>query len=188
MQAVIGDTFCDAGYHPSCNIIGCDCWCHTSPVTPFVFDDGGRSKTSFKGYAGDCGVRAISIVLEADYAEVYADAAARNRAFHLHKAERSRRPDRVAYHEKKAVRSAREGLPTPVMSDIMNAAGFHYLSLTHFGRPPGRFSDLPATGRLLVYLRGHFTSVIDGTIHDTFDASDGYDRSIYGFYRKAPTA
>lgn len=37
----------------------------------FVFDDGGRQLSDFKGVAGDCVARAISIASNKPYSEVY---------------------------------------------------------------------------------------------------------------------
>jgi hypothetical protein len=38
---------------------------------PFVKDDGGRSQAGYKGYAGDCVCRAVTIASGLPYAEVY---------------------------------------------------------------------------------------------------------------------
>lgn len=38
----------------------------------------------------------------------------------------------------------------------------------------GDFADLKLKGRWLVTMSGHITTVIDGTIYDTFDPSDRY--------------
>jgi hypothetical protein len=38
---------------------------------PFVFDDGGRAASGFRGQADDCVVRAVAIASALPYAEVY---------------------------------------------------------------------------------------------------------------------
>ena len=35
----------------------------------FKYNDGGREKAGYKGFTGDCGVRALSICLEKPYKE-----------------------------------------------------------------------------------------------------------------------
>ena len=37
----------------------------------FIYNDGGRKAAGYKGLAGDCGARAISIALSMDYKEAY---------------------------------------------------------------------------------------------------------------------
>ena len=38
---------------------------------PYIFDDGGRAATGFKGKADDCVTRAIAIATELPYQQVY---------------------------------------------------------------------------------------------------------------------
>jgi hypothetical protein len=46
-----------------------------------------------------------------------------------------------------------------------------------------RKDELPS-GRLIVKLSKHLTTVIDGVIHDTFDPSRGGNRCVYGYFIK----
>ena len=48
-------------------------------------DDGGRAAAGFKGKAGDCVVRSISIATGIKYAEVYEDLYKENRFFGIRK-------------------------------------------------------------------------------------------------------
>lgn len=47
---------------------------------PFTFDDGGRAEAGFKGWAGDCAVRALAIASDEDYQVVYDELYDANRA------------------------------------------------------------------------------------------------------------
>jgi hypothetical protein len=44
--------------------------------------------------------------------------------------------------------------------------------------------ELPM-GRLVVAVSKHYTAVIDGVIHDTYDPSRGGSRCVYGYWRLA---
>jgi hypothetical protein len=44
-----------------------------------------------------------------------------------------------------------------------------------------RDGELP-TGRLVVFVSKHYTAVIDGVIHDTYDPSRAGTRCVYGYF------
>ena len=46
-----------------------------------------------------------------------------------------------------------------------------------------RKEDLPP-GRLIVKVRRHLTSVIDGVLNDTWDCSQDGNKGVYGYYYK----
>ena len=46
-----------------------------------------------------------------------------------------------------------------------------------------RKEDLPP-GRLIVSVRRHLTSVIDGVLNDTWDCSQDGNKGVYGYYYK----
>lgn len=134
-----------------------------------VITDGGRSAAGFKGVAGDCVCRAISIATELPYADVYKALA-----------------DGAASTGRK--RSARNGVNTRTawFKSFMGRLGFTWVTTVKFGsRGPRihlRDGELPS-GRLVVAVSKHYTAVIDGVIHDAFDCSRDGTRMVYGYWR-----
>lgn len=151
----------------------------------FVYDDGGRKAAGYSGNVGDCVTRALAIVSRRPYQEIY-DALT---------------DGLLAQRNQKGVRrlkSARDGVTTgrkwfrayvaslglvwtPTMA-IGSGCKVHLL--------PG---ELPM-GRLAVVVSKHWTSVIDGDIHDTHNPQrstfimDGAGirtafRCVYGYWR-----
>lgn len=139
----------------------------------FVADDGGRSAAGFKGEAGDCVCRSIAIAAGKPYREVY------DLLNDMSKAERvtKNRPTRS---------SARSGVHRDTIRKLMREWGWSWTPTMHIGSGCTvhlRDGELPP-GRLLVSLSGHFTAVIDGVIHDTYDPSRRGSRCVYGYYSK----
>jgi len=157
----------------------------------FIIDDGGRSAAGYRGDTGDCVVRAIAIAASRPYAEVYKAIAATNEVAQLYheraelksQAMRLRRTgfaQAAARLERKAQRltaadidrrkvSPRDGAPDHGARD----AYMQRLGFTFEPAPRGTRFDLatlPARGRYIVVLRGHFAAVIDGVLHDTYDS------------------
>lgn len=127
---------------------------------PFIFDDGGRKAAGYKGFAGDCVARSIAIASGLPYAKVYAD---------LAKIEGSRRGNTKG-------ESARNGIHTnrKAFKDYMVSLGFVWTATMGIGtgcRVHLDAQELPK-GRLVVAVSKHYTSVIDGVIHDTHNPSD----------------
>jgi hypothetical protein len=138
----------------------------------FMYDDGGRAATGFKGDTGDCVTRAIAIATGKPYAEVYA-------LVNEHSA-KERRGSR-----KRGKSSARTGVHKPTIRKIMAALGWQWVPCMQIGsgcQVHLRSDELPA-GRLVVSVSRHLTAVIDGVIHDTFDPSRDGTRCVYGYYR-----
>jgi hypothetical protein len=134
----------------------------------FVFDDGGRQAAGFRGSAGDCVVRAIAIATEKPYREVY-DA--------LSDGCRSERKGRLA--KKK---SARDGVAVrrKWFRDYMVSIGWKWTPTMHIGsgcKVHLNERELPS-GRLIVAVSKHYTAVVDGVIHDTYNPSER-DTTIY---------
>lgn len=132
----------------------------------WVHDDGGRAAAGFKGEAGDCVCRAISIATEKPYREIY---------------------DLINSMVKdKKAESARSGVKIPTIRKVMDSLGWKWVPTMRVGqgcRVHLRPEELPK-GRLVVSVSRHETAVIDGVIHDTFDPSrDGF-RCVYGYYVK----
>lgn len=151
-------------------------------------DDGGRAAAGFKGRAGDCVCRAISIVSGRSYAEVYARLAA------------GMGGQRKTCRTSKQARSARNGVSVKRkwFRDYMAELGFEWVPTMQIGsgcKVHLLAGELPP-GRLVVSLSGHYTAVVDGVIRDTYDPTratlttqDGITtmshRCVYGYWRFA---
>ena len=162
----------------------------------FVRNDGGRKAAGYVGLTRDCGVRALAIAVfgaEPDWQgiEHVGSADAYRRAVDLvlryAKTERKKRGKSA-----KASRSStRGGIYGKTMRRIMadpeiEALGWRWRSTMAIGggcTTHLRADELPA-GRLLVVVSKHFTTVIDGVIHDTYDPSRKGTRCVYGFWYK----
>jgi len=135
----------------------------------FVQDDGGRSKY-FKGKAGDCVTRAISIASGVDYREVYDRLAAGN-----------------SLQRGGGKKSARHGIfvKRKWFKEYMAELGFVWTPTMKVGSGCTthlRTGELPAKGKLVCSLSKHYAAVIDGVIHDTSDPSRNGRRCVYGFW------
>jgi hypothetical protein len=125
-----------------------------------VFDDGGREASGRKGFAGDCVARSIAIAAGLPYTDVYA-ALAKNTG-----------QQRAGKRGKRAA-SARSGINVTRkwFRDYMTALGFRWTACMGIGtgcKVHLLKGELPM-GRLVVSLSRHYTAVIDGVIHDTFN-------------------
>lgn len=138
----------------------------------FVFDDGGRIAAGRKGKAGDCVCRSIAIATGIPYQQVYdtLNLLATKERKGKHKRDKS---------------SARTGVYTFTVRKYMASIGWHWTPTMKIGsgcKVHMRTEELPA-GRLLVSLSKHFTAVIDGVVHDTYDPSRGGQRCVYGYFQ-----
>jgi hypothetical protein len=129
----------------------------------FVRDDGGRAAAGFKGSAGDCVARAVAIASGRPYAEVYRRLAEGMGA--------QRRTKRTLKKHERA--SARNGITTKRkwFKDYMAELGFEWVPTMGIGtgcQVHLTADELPS-GRIIAAVSGHYTAVIDGVIHDTFD-------------------
>jgi hypothetical protein len=127
------------------------------------YNDGGRSAAGFKGRAGDCVARAISIAGGKPYADVY-----------------KRLADGQASIGSR--RSARNGVSTdvPWFKKYMNELGFEWIAAysKHLSA-----DELPA-GRIICDVGGHYVAVIDRVMHDTGDSSRWGTRKVRGYWRQ----
>ena len=125
-----------------------------------VYNDGGRAAAGFKGSADDCVCRAIALAAELPYRAVYetiADGHATQRA-----GKRGKR-----------ARSARNGTSTQRkwFRDYMASLDFRWVPTMQIGSGCTvhlHDGELPM-GRLIVSLSRHYTAVINGVVHDTYD-------------------
>lgn len=138
----------------------------------WVEDDGGRSQYFKAEKVGDCVCRAISIATGKDYKEVYDDL---NR---LAKAERTGK-------RKRGKSNARNGVYTATAKKLLEQEyGWKWHPTMGIGtgcKVHVREDELPS-GRLVLNLSRHFTAVIDGVLHDTYDCSREGTRCVYGYW------
>lgn len=130
-------------------------------MTGFIFNDGGRAAAGFKGSADDCVCRSVAIVTGLPYREVY-DVLARGTGA-------QRRTSRTG----KRAASARNGINTKRkwFKDYAASLGLVWVPTMRIGEGCKVHlcaEELPA-GRLVVAVSRHYTAMIDGVIHDTFD-------------------
>jgi hypothetical protein len=130
----------------------------------FIYDDGGRANCGFKGKTGDCVARAVSIVTQRPYSQVYFELAAINSKM---KQTKNRQKGFVG------VKTAANGIYTnsKLFKDYMAQLGFVWTACMKPGtgcKVHLADNELPM-GRLVVKLSRHLSSVIDGVIHDTYN-------------------
>jgi hypothetical protein len=140
-----------------------------------VENDGGREAAGYKGKAGDCVCRSIAIAAGKPYQEVYDRLA--------HGMATQRRGKRSG--KSHGVRSARSGVSTKRkwFKDYMAELGATWWPTCQIGLGAAPISTLPQQGRLIVAFRRHYAAMIDGVLHDTWDATYGYDRRVYGYWK-----
>jgi len=146
----------------------------------FIFNDGGRADTGYKGSAGDCAVRAIAIATGIPYGEVYDTLKKANGEFA--KTKRCR----VARKLKKKGSSPRDGNYKKVYRQYLESLGWKWVPTMFIGQGTKvhlKKDELP-DGKLIVNVSKHLTAVIDGVIHDTYDCSRDETRCVYGYYIK----
>ncbi len=140
----------------------------------FIMNDGGRHAAGFKGRAGDCGVRAAAIATGTDYRDAYAALYQRQRAFRA----RSRRRI-VRVHSP----SPRNGVWREVMHEHMIAFGAAWIPLADIGGPVVRVRDVAElwpSGRIIMRLARHYSAMIDGVNHDTWEQHQ--EKRVYGIW------
>lgn len=140
----------------------------------YTYNDGGRAEAGYRGQTGDCVCRAIAIVTERPYKEIY------DLINEFAKSERitKRHPHRS---------SARNGVRIPTERKIMEYLGFRWVPTMKIGQGCKvhlREDELPS-GRIAVSVSRHLTAVIDGVINDTYDCSREGTRCVYGYYVKS---
>jgi hypothetical protein len=137
----------------------------------YVYNDGGRAAAGYKGRASDCVTRAIAIATGTDYQTVY-DAI--NQAGKTERQVKGRRS------------TARQGVYKRTQRRFLAGLNWTWVPTMHIGQGCKvhlRKEELPS-GKLIVAVSRHMTTVIDGVIHDTHDPSRGGTRCVYGYYHK----
>jgi len=139
-----------------------------------VKNDGGRAVAGYKGSAGDCVTRAVAIASGRPYDEVYKTLAEGNAA------------QSVTKRYRKRAKSARNGVcvKRTWFKEYMRLLGFRWVACMQIGsgcKVHLRSEELPS-GRLVVAVSKHYTAVIDGVLHDTYDCSRDGTRCVYGYW------
>ena len=142
----------------------------------FIYDDGGRATSGYKGKTGDCVTRAVAIATGLPYREVYDRLAEGNATQRITK--RSAKSD--------GKRTAREGISVrrKWYKDYLKSMGWWWVPTMQIGsgcKVHLKADELPP-GRLIVTVSKHIVAVIDGVIHDTYDCSRDETRCVYGFW------
>ena len=139
----------------------------------FIYNDGGRSEAGYKGTAGDCVTRAISIATGKPYQEVYDSINQFSRSEKIGK-------------RKRGISNSRTGVYKPTIKKYMKDLGWQWTPTMFIGSGCEvhlKDNELPK-GRLVVNVSKHSVAVIDGVINDTFDCSRKGTRCVYGYYQK----
>jgi hypothetical protein len=144
-------------------------------MIPFIYNDGGREAAGFKGFTGDCVTRAIAIVTEKSYKEVY-----------------------DALWIKKGT-TPRNGVKRKIYEAYLKSLGMKWTPTMLIGQGCKvhlRADELPS-GRIICRLSKHLTAVIDGVVNDIYNPAreaheTGYvngefyavirERCVYGYY------
>ena len=146
---------------------------------PFEKNDGGREAAG-RAKSGDCVCRAIAVATRKPYMEIYTRLAEGNAKQRI-----TKRTARTGRGKK----TARNGIHTSRkwFKDYMAELGFVWTPTMGIGTGCCvhlKRGELPA-GRLVVAVSNHYTAVIDGVIHDTYDPSRGGTRCVYGYWELA---
>ena len=147
----------------------------------FVYSDGGRELAGYKGSAGDCVTRAISIANEElNYQDVYKELHERTKIF----ADTKR--SRKAKSLKGKSKTARNGVFKEIYEPYLFNLGWVWEPTMQIGSGTTvhvKQDELPE-GKLILRLSGHIVCVDDGVIYDTYDCSRDGTRCVYGFYQR----
>lgn len=136
-----------------------------------TYNDGGRAAAGYKGQTGDCTVRAIAICMQRPYQEVYDEI--------NEWAKRQRKSKKRTGNS-----SSREGIYSPTIRRYMASKGWEWVSTMGIGTGCTvhlRETELPS-GRIMVNVSKHITSVIDGVIHDIYNPDRDGSRCVYGYW------
>ena len=147
----------------------------------YVFSDGGRTASGFRGDTGDCVVRAIAIAADLPYLIVYDELKARNKAY------AAARRGAVAKKLARSGPTPRDGNYKPVYAPYILELGFTWTPTMAIGQGCTvhlRADELPATGRLICSVSKHLCAVVDGVLYDTEDCSRDGTRCVYGYWRR----
>lgn len=146
--------------------------------TNFVYSDGGRASAGLKGTARDCVVRAIAIITQRAYWDVYNDLMEANKNYALTKR------DRVARYLQKHGPLPCKGVFSQIYKPYLKSLGFEWVPTMRIGtgcKVHLKSEELPK-GWLIAKNSRHLVAVIDGLIYDTHDPTRDGKRCVYGYF------
>jgi len=144
------------------------------------YNDGGRAEAGYKGNAGDCVTRSISIVTGLPYQKVYDDLKSANKEY----AESKR--TKVARSLKRNGNTPRNGVYKQVYRPYLESLGYKFVSTMGIGtgcKMHLSSEELPK-GKIIARVSKHLCAVVDGVIQDTYDCSRDGTRCVYGYFIK----
>lgn len=154
-------------------------------IVRWIYDDGGRKRAGFRGEApGDCVTRAIAIVTERPYRDVYREV--NTMATTVERHVRSRKTALAVATGRGS--SARLGVLKPTTHALMALNLMEWVPTMGIGtgcRVHLRAEELPA-GRIICAVSKHVVAVIDGIVYDTHDSTRNGTRCVYGYWRFPP--
>ena len=106
----------------------------------YQYNDGGRKAAGFKGTAGDCGARAMTIALGLDYKAVYKELAQAN-------------------SDNGRAKSARNGINKDTYTEVLKRHGWEWVTAPRFTGRRARCSDMPK-GMVIARQAHHFVAVL----------------------------
>ncbi len=126
-----------------------------------IWNDGGRASSGFVGLAGDCVTRSIAIATGTNYRDIYSSLGAA------------------------AEKSARDGVASSVASRFLDDLGWIFIP----GSGLPFQSEFVPKGVVIVHLEkpdsvrcGHFCTLVDHVVHDTWNPSDEDDYVMMGYW------
>lgn len=149
----------------------------------FIYNDGGRKLSGFKGETGDCVTRSIAIATNLPYKQVYDDINKIIKEFGG-----GYKKVKTAYGTtyRRKYGSAREGVNKKVYHKYLESLGWKWVPTMLIGqgcKTHLKETELPK-GKIIVCVSKHVTAVIDSVINDTFDPSRNGTRCVYGYFIK----
>jgi len=135
----------------------------------YIYDDGGRELSGYKGYVGDCVVRSISIATGKPYKEVYKS------LFNLNKENNKCNKDNSPRNGNTSMETIKQYL-SKIGWKWVPTMGIGTGCKVHLNK-----TELPSD-RIIVRVSKHLAAVINGILHDTYDCSRNGTRCVYGYF------
>jgi len=145
----------------------------------FNYNRGGYTRGSGLN-RGDCVPRAITIATELPYQIVFDELQRRQTEWRI------KSNSKKAYNKKPHRNKCYMGTYKEAYKPYLEELGWTWVPKMFIGqgfKTYLRKEDLPP-GRLIVKVRRHLTSVIDGVLNDTWDCSEEGNKGVYGYYYK----
>ena len=145
----------------------------------FNYNRGGYTRGSGLN-RGDCVPRAITIATELPYQIVFDELQRRQTEWRI------KSNSKKAYNKKPHRNKCYMGTYKEAYKPYLEELGWTWVPKMFIGqgfKTYLRKEDLPP-GRLIVSVRRHLTSVIDGVLNDTWDCSQDGNKGVYGYYYK----